>query len=351
MIDFRSIQIKRIIAHRINAKTKLGAAYAELQTSLIDATEEVITLLKVRLTDACGRDSHSFISEIDDVSKFFNEAVKMKECTNEDFIEISGWIASKLAECQTGVNMKSGNLLIIDGFLDESNAKHFVIVIKAEYDDVMNSKKGQLEIIRDVFLSKNQKLFKIGILYEYLNSDEGIEKPNDKYATLIFDENIKSNTGPSEYFYKTFLGFRVDRNDKIKTQKFFDSTLTFLKTHIPDTEKRIDIINKFNSFIKNEQPNIIPKEFMEKYLPENLQDKYATSILQNFDRPFSKNTELIKSRLKNRRVTFKGGVYIYVPEAVFEESIKFINTEDALQALKLDDEHSIVQVNGKPYNE
>jgi hypothetical protein len=353
-MDFRFAQINRIIMHKILGKSKVEDARAELKHKLIVPNDEVVALLKVRLTDACGKQSNSFISEIDDPSKFLSKTRLMKNGDDTTFIEVSQNIAKRLAHYQTSRNMKSGNLLILDG-IQTNTSRYFAIVIKAEYDNVMNTvEEGedlQIQILQEVFLSKNQKLFKIGILYEKSNDiPEGDDyNPNEFYSTIVFDENIKSN-GPAEYFYKEFLGYKLDSNEKIRTEKFYNKSLDFIKDNISDSEKRCDAVNKLVSFLKNEQAGVMPNDYKNIYLPEDLRDLYETTVQNQFPHAFTKDNELIKSRLKNRKVTFKGGVYLYAPADDFEQHIRFINSNEELNQLSIEPQNTIVQIYGKPYS-
>lgn len=351
-MDFRFFQINRMIMHKIVGKTTVEDAKAIHRHKLLAATPEVVTLLKIRLIDACGKQSNSFVSEIDDVTKFFSAVQTMEGCGDNEFVGVSQHLADRLAHCQTSRNMKSGTLLVLDG-VNTSTNKHFGIVIKAEFDNVMNTvEEGddvQIQILEEVFLSKNQKLFKIGILYANDDVNTASDFPNSHYSTIVFDENIKAS-GPAEYFYRDFLGFKTESNSKIRTQVFYDKSLEFIKAKIHDPEQRCEAVNKLVSFLKNEQSGVVLNEYKNNFLPENLRDEYELEVQSKFPHAFPKDNELIKTRLKNRKVTFSGGVYLYAPLDTFFKNIKFVNSEEELQALEIEPQNTIVQIFGKPYS-
>ncbi len=342
--------------HKIVGKTTVEDAKAEVRYKLIRPTVDVVALLKVRLTDACGKQSNSFISEVEDKTKFFARSMQMKCSDDAAFIEVSQDIAHSLAHCQTSRSMKSGNLLILDGIQTNTNT-YFTIVIKAEYDNVMNTVEDgddfQIQILQEVFLSKNQKLFKIGILFEKPNIIPDFDAQdfdaNSYCSTIVFDENIKIS-GPADYFYSGFLGFKLDSNEKIRTERFYNKSLEFIKENINDPEQRCEAVNKLVSFLKNEQAGVMPNDYKNLFLPEGLRDLYETTIQAQFPHAFNKDNELLKGRLKNRKVTFKGGVYLYAPADNFEDHVKFINSEEELVQLKLESQNTIVQIFGKPYS-
>jgi 37-kD nucleoid-associated bacterial protein len=344
-MDFRFFQINRMIMHKIAGKTTIEEAKAVHRNKLIKPTVDVVALLKVRLTDACGKQSNSFTSEIEDINKFFAVSQNMKNCNNSEFIDLSKGLADQLAACQTSRTMKTGTLIVLDGSNYQTN-KHFAIVIKAEFDNVMNTveegEELQVQILEEVFLSKNQKLFKIGILYELDSMNTEANPPNDHFSTLI--------SGPADYFYKDFLGFKIESNAKIRTQIFYEKTLEFIKKNIPDAEQRQETISKFIYFLRDNKEAVVINDFKNNILPEDLRDKYTSTIQEKFPHSFLKDIELIKTRLRNRKITFKNGVYIHAPEDVFENDVTFINTQEELDLLLIEEDSTIVKINGKAYS-
>ena len=122
--------------HKIVGKTTIEDAKAIHRHKLLVVTPEVIALLKIRLIDACGKQSNSFISEIDDETKFFESVKAMEGCDDDKFVATSQILADQLAHHQTSRTMKSGTLIVLDG-INTNSTKHFGIVIKAEFDNVM----------------------------------------------------------------------------------------------------------------------------------------------------------------------------------------------------------------------
>lgn len=239
-MDFRNTKIQRLIIHKIKGKDNFTNATAEFTDNLIAIDQEIEKIIRKRVTDACGKPSKSFIVEIEDKTdetKFFHHAQKMKEADDNQFVEISKELANNLAGNQTTKNATEGYLLVIQGKNIEINT-NFFILIKASFDDAVKPSnidgKTIMEFMNDVILSSNQKLFKIGIISEFVDDS----KNSVDYECILFDDQIRNGSKPAEYFAKGFLGFQVEHNPKYQTEKFFEDVRNFVKSKIKDGKQK-----------------------------------------------------------------------------------------------------------------
>ncbi len=362
MIDIINSTFRRIIVHRIYQKQRdEDYATVDKSTELINADDEVIDTLKDRINEACGRASKSFELEIAQIGNdsFFNHAKKVKDTNEEEFIETSGFIAEKLAESQTSMNIPGGFLIIIDGIFDNKN---FVISVKAEPHDAFtttfdeNHGINSIELVKDIFLSPAVKFYKIGLIYERFTNEpdfEGIVKvfPNTDYSCLLFDDQFRPGSIPSEYFYSSFLGFSIDKNDKIQTKRFHDEVVSLIIKNVRNYEEKKELIKTIQTVIKNDITDVIdPMEIGERYFDEDLRRKYSQEILTNFPRKFVKNNILIERALTKKKITFPNKVKIEAPEETFDENIKVItNLEEIINLFEGQNGHTFLTIKGKPY--
>ena len=149
----------------------------------------------------------------------------MKSKSDPDFIQSSKDIADILADSQKRTNIPGGYIILLDA-LDEE--KSIYIIIKAEPHQALQrvDVQSQISLLKSVFLSPSQKLYKIGILCERL--DPSGENPSDRFECWLFDDQFRAESHPAEYFYKDFLGFTIGNNAKIQSQRFYDKTEGFI---------------------------------------------------------------------------------------------------------------------------
>lgn len=358
MINFSNSTFNRIIIHQVFAKQR-GQEHASVshEHELFDADEEVHELIKKRTTDACGRQSKSFKLQIAQVQEgsFFSLAKNTYELSQEEFIERSKTIATLLSTCQTRGNTPGGILIVIDGVTDDN--MNFVLVIKAELQHAFKknldqaTRRQRIEILRDIFLSPADKFFKIGILRQAIHPEETY--PNSDFACMIHDDQFKPGGEPAEFFYKDFLGFSIDKNEKYLTKGFFDDTKAVIENNASNYEEKIECINALRTTYRQDQTGIIdPLDFGERFLPENVREAYNANVLSDpkYSRPFVKDTTLMGRELDKRVMTFRNRVNVSGPEEIFDANVTVVKTiEDAQFSLEDGEVSTLLRISGTPY--
>jgi hypothetical protein len=351
MIDIRNSTIKRIIIHRVLKKGKKeDHSSVEVSDEMINATDEVKEVLCDRITEACAKDSRAFEAEIADCThnSFFDFTHNLYDETDANFIEKSKSIGDKMAFSQKSASILGGYLIILDGIT--SDREKFVIVIKAESHEALRASKnsGEIELLKDIFLSPSGKFFKIGVLYE--RNDDSLTYPNNQFGALVFDDQfLASNSKPAEYFYSSFLGFTLDQNDKLSTKFFYESLLSLIQNNVSEYQKQKELIAFIKSFYKLDKTGIInPLEFADKFLDGDLRRKYTTEIMSRFNRPFKKNLAMIDFTLKQHRIYFSDKVKLSSPEEFFESNIEIIETKEELEKAFEQKQYTILKIKGRP---
>lgn len=344
-----------MIMHTIIAKEDhQDHASVDYENSLIELDDEVLRIIRKRLTEAAGRHSKSFELEIENTQEgeFFSICSQLKNHTEPEFISATKDIADLLALGQTNTSWPGGFLIILD-CVDDVLQTSIYVVIKAEPHEALQRIDGQSQIalLKKVFLSPTQKLYKIGILYEKENPAS--DAVNDAYGCFLFDDQFRTISHPAEYFYKVFLGFSIGNNAKIQSQKFFNKTESFILNEVQDLERKTELLNALRiEFTVNQEATITPNNFAHTYFAEvGLRDQYITGVVHQLPATIVKDQVLIKNKLTKRKVGFPNNIKITGPNDGFDDSVQFIN-EDDLGELDLNsDNYTLVKIIGKPFEE
>lgn len=357
MINFSTSTFNRIILHKI-IKKQPGEAHAsvDLENQIVDADEEVHTIIKKRIVEACGKQSKSFrlFIEKSGEGSFFDLAKDIHNSNEVEFVKKSKGIASLLGQAQRRP-VNGGYLMIIEGVA--FSGSKFVVTIKAELQNAfsrsMNTEtnRNQIEVINDLFLSPSNKFFKIGYIFERQDGDEVF--PNDTWGSIIFDDQFSPKKAPADYFISAFLGFSLTRNLKFKNKDFFAATRqVIINNSSATTDDKNQAITALITVFKDNTQQIDPIEFGSRFLPDPFKEDYENSVLSDsrFDRPFARRTELIKSDLNKKSITFEHKVKIQGPEEHFDDIVKIVTSIDEAQTALDDTALTLLQIKGKPYH-
>lgn len=360
MINFFSADFNRLIVHKIYKKERFEThARVDTDDTLIDLDEGVRDVIVNQLSIACGKRSKSLRTKIQQTGKdsFFSYVKDLKSKTDEEFVEVSKKVAIKLGTCTTRSNPNEGVLIVIDGYENKGEGDYFIIVIKAEYQEALkeeidiDSKKKKLLLLEDLFLSKSDRLYKIGMIKE---TEDGTESyPDSEYASLLFDDQFITSikNKPAEYFYKDFLGFHIGENDKVLTKDFYEQVKSVINSSPCKTETKRTAHQTLVSLLESEGRLVInPAEFARKNFTDEILSSFESNILTQprFERSFKKDTSLMGRFGKKMKIEFDGNITIQGPYANFEDYVKVIeNQDEAMRAID-SDRFSLIRVKGKP---
>ena len=356
MINIANLSFSRLIMHEIFCKED-GQPHAtvEIAKKVLTIEDDAKDILRTRLTNAAGKNSKAFELEIGNSSAntFFDIAKSIKGKSDNVFIQKSQQIAHKLADSQTSSNMQGGYLLVIEA-IDRTDSSFVLIVIKAELHEAFRTEKKKgvsvLKVLKDIFLSPSQKLYKIGFLYERQNTT-GLT-PNDLFGCFLFDDQFRRSTKPAEYFYKDFLGFSISNNAKIQSQFFYEQTHYFITTNIKSAKEKRDLINELrNLFSVNQETTITPADFSNTYFSTPaIRDLFASEVLVNFHSSIIKDTALIDYDLNHKKLNFPNKIKVTGPKTDFDEAVTLIDSESLLNELDpTSNNYTILKITGQPY--
>jgi hypothetical protein len=350
-INYNLITIKRLIVHTIIAKESYQKhAEVVVRDEIYKLQPKVEAMIKKRLCTSAGKYSKSFELEISDTShdSFFNTCKDMKNFNELNFIEVSKKLAESLAKCQKNSKQVGGFFILMECNYENANSEEcgLYIVIKAEPQEALTlGDKNQLELLENIFLSSDQRLYKIGTLYEK-NSDSTKTDLKENYGCFVFDDQTTNK--PADYFYNKFLGYSKDSNSKIRTEEFYSQTSEFIRKNAVLADK-YDLLSAVRTEMRKNSDIINPDQFAVDNFPEDLRLKYREEIISDFPNTFTKDTVLVNARLKKRSIDFDE-IRIIGPDDIFNSKVEIIESLESLRELNpTSKNYSIIKIEGKPF--
>ena len=358
MVDFNDIRVNRLIIHTIQPKQHGQDTATALYSNTISSVDDrIMDLIRERMIDAAGKGSKAFELDIENTGddSFFHLSNGLNELDETGFIGRTSDIAHLLASCQRRSSIPGGYLLLLDCVNEESETP-VCIVIKAEPHKALHfvnsDGNNHLNMLNEVFLSPSQKLYKIGVIYQKEEACTG--DPCQGYGGFLYDNQFRSESHPAEYFYKDFLGFTVGKNPKIQSFNFFEKTEIFILNHVSDPDQRGNLLGALKTTFFADQNSIInPTDFAHDYISneDGLLDAYIREVCAELPHSFVRSDELIKSRLKKRKIGFPDKINIAGPEECFDNRVEIVRSDEELSELSaLNPLYTIIKIHGKPYS-
>lgn len=335
-----NLQINRIIIHQIFQRDQDGQKITPKQSfDFINFSPDAMSTFKSRVIDALGLESKAVPMTIvnqeqTDTPFIVNELANVG--SDAEYVQLSYNIANKLADSQTRRNIPGGIVVVFDGTFGAS-PKKFIGIMKAEiysaYQKVTNENSNEisLEYIEEALLTPATKLYKTAGFLE--KSDSTVtDDLNDTWDVLVCDTQISQTDGKAaaQYFYADFLGFGYPESSARTTKEFYEATCDFIKDLDITDEERNDVRNSLNSYLRENSDSVIPAEFANRHLDEDVRDSF-TNFLEDNDVPttaFAKDIAHIESSLKTRKLSFSRQVKVTAPSNVFQELIEIETITD-----------------------
>lgn len=365
--NFSQLTIQRICIHTIEKKEsaaqkkKAGTQEVDDSNSVIKYDETIIRLeadvhstLTTRLNTYCGEGSKSFELDIQNSldDSFYAQAHDMRGADEPTFIEKSKALTRLLAKYQNA-RIPAGCLVVMDA-VDE-DGRPVVICIKAELTDALTTEMiegiSHLKKVEKLILGRSEKFFKIGIIYKRAPADVVGTEPKDEWGSILYDHQFRTSSKPAGYFWRDFLGFSINSNEKLKLKVFYDSAVAFIEQKFRgDLEARSRALADLENYITNSQSTEIdPTHFMTTFLPEDKQDDFHEQVAVNFERPFTKDTSLIDRKLAKSRFEFPENIVLTGPKESFTRTrVEVIETQEDLDSLEVNAGYTIIRIKGNP---
>jgi hypothetical protein len=229
-MTFQNLSIGRLIIHEVFAR---GADKALVQptygTQPLVLPQDARDALQSRITNALGQSSHGVEMTIRDfgVDSTWHKAKEIIESQGNDpvFINLSQNIAIKLAVAQSNRTIPAGIVVLIEGTCSNP-ARSFMCVIKAEphggFTKRQNNGQLTLEYLKDLILTPQAKLYKIGAFLRQDPAAATAQNPTAGWRAFLFDDNITvgNKLSAAHYFLDNFLGLEFPSNSAFQTRQF-----------------------------------------------------------------------------------------------------------------------------------
>lgn len=330
MVNFNNVEIVRAIMHRVSAKTGGNDAQVFPSNSLLNLDEDAKQIIKERLVAAFGRQSKSFELEIDDegAGSCFSivNSLRSTAGNDEQFINLSIEIAQKLADSQRLSRIPGGFLLVVHCLY---NNRPLCVLIKAEPHAALGVSQLNVQTIKNIILSPEQKLYKAAYYEQKRDVADGDSLTKSDYRVVLFDNNVSSGTIIAQYFFKDFLGLSINCNSKLQTSLFYHK----MNEKIWKELEGMDAINASDALrvtvVNNANLTINPHDVITDVIPLAYRDVFINEIVDDFPNSFTKDTSLIDTRLVNKTITLSDNVKISAPLSFFDNNVVVTEEEGA----------------------
>lgn len=249
MLKIDLMTIARAVVHTIPSRGSDKSYVAPTGGSgVLHLSPEVNDVVVTRISKALGHHSHGVQADIIEsgTDSMFEHACFMMDCNDDDFIAHAQAAAERLTKVQQSKSLNPAKLISISGTVT-ANSRPFAAFIKAELQEALSeaTQKGQstLEILKNLFLTESNKLYKIGFISRTAAGDGkkgGVYTP-DHHTAHVYDHLMTAleTRSAAFYFYNEFLGTEVAATDRRLTRDFFEKTLQFIDSQNYPPNKRI----------------------------------------------------------------------------------------------------------------
>ena len=303
-MNFQDVVLNRFTFHKIFGKKIVEqtevAPYADDCGDFCNINPDGIDILTARIKKAASQKRRFFELDIKETGaeSFWKLASPLINASKPDFLKTSKIIADKAASVHNKANTPDGLLLIIEGVISGYSA---LIVVKAEKSNAFSMTGTSLQLIKDIFLSSDKTLYKIGFL---IHRDNKNNQPKS-YAGYVYDDAFSpSKEDLAIYFYQRFLGYSTEKNAPINTNNLYNELKAFNDQYIDSLSDRNDILRNIDRKLMDKKVVTLHADDFKTLFPDEVHSVYDHRISTNFKTAIVKDTTLIGDFLTKRiRIT------------------------------------------------
>lgn len=342
-MELSNIVISKAIDHDVVKRSMIDETPPELSEEIIELDLELKRHIAAKLTKSLADGSHSVEVTVVESGKDspFDMATKLLSVRNERFVELTKQLANQLTQAQRSGSIKAGTAFFLVGScIIDNEQKRFVCIIKADPDSGIGKsgkkdKAAKYTYIKEVLMSDSQRLIKIAFLIEdhKLGEDDtkGEIRKTEDFSVVVFDHLMqkKHDVEASKYFYNGFLRCERANDSAVMTKKFYDAAHAYITGMQVDASEQFSLRGDLVSHFRSNRTTLDSRSFAMEVLPpahtdplvQHCRDRGITGAI-------TKDTELIKTRLKRRTLKFTSTVTLYAPPEVLRDSVRVKGTED-----------------------
>lgn len=344
MLNLSFLEIKRIVMHHINSKGAGNGYVGPLcSDNIIEASTQTLDIFSKRVSKSLGHRSHGIQLSFHNTGpgSFFQKSVDLMDGCDDLFLKTSKDVAESLSQAQRSKSLAASKLIVISGVTSEDQVP-FAAVIKADMQDALTEKiegtKTTLTVLTEIFLSENQRLYKIGFVQK--NSNLGCKDFPEHYSVHLFDHLMTGTESRSAaiYFYSDFLGADVEKSDRRRTQDFYEKTIEFINSQPIQRDEKNDLVDALRAELRSNEATFSVVGFSEKHFPDAMKIDYIDFMdgLKFPTHTITKDTEYIKNKLKRRqKMIFSTGVRLTTPPDQMRQLVNVETTVDGFTTIKI----------------
>src|SRR6266851_8164653 len=168
-----NLTVSRLILHEIFRRSdERQLVPPRYGSELVRLPRDALEAFRDRVVEAFGSPSQSL--EMDIVASDSDSAIgiskAMMSAADDQFIALSRKLADKLSQVQVSRNLPGGMILLFDGTANHP-PQRIIGIIKAEthtgFSRSIDSGRLGLQFLRELFLTPQAKLYKIGLFLEH----------------------------------------------------------------------------------------------------------------------------------------------------------------------------------------
>lgn len=322
-----NLNIGEVIYHRVHQrlldKKIIEPTYGHTVFSLAG---DGLDVFRDRIVAALGADAKSVTMQIDSHGDGSALAIARQVAnagSQDDFAHYTRALADKLAHDQDQPNWPGGLLVVFRGSAGVPS-RTVVGIIKAETDGGFQPVDVGLEYLKNLFMTRESKLYKIGF---FLNGGGTDDELPGSWISHVYDSHMTTanRDAAAHYFYGRFLGCSLPLNAARLTKIFYHSARKFINATDLSDEDKSDLFTSLYTYMKiDNTPTIHTTTFASQYLPENVRDAFSNYMRDNDfpENAVPKDTTEIKGALKKRKVKFPGDILLTAPPDVYQRMVE-----------------------------
>lgn len=230
-----------------------------------------------------------------------------------DFVALSQEMAKHLFAAQRRVRSSPGLLVVVAGRVDSGPA---MVLLKLQKQQGLNLErtgpKGaetyNLDHLRRLMLTDETRVYKIALF-----EGDGVVHPDDVHGEVSDKQRYSSpEKRMAAFFLDDFLGCEVRDDPTQMTNSYYVSGEKYLNEKVTAPEKQARYHRAFIADLASQADSVAPIRFADEHLDKEDREAFL-NVLKAEGVPttqFSKDTELIKSRLQEEEYVFTGGIRV-----------------------------------------
>lgn len=330
-MELENLRLTRVVIHEVFQRADDRTAVAPAFGNALEVLDgDAFDALRSRVVSAMSSPSKCLEMSIAEVGpqSMFAEVLRLVDADDVLFVEQSKEAAKLLTSAQKSRRIPGGILIVFTGEA-LTPRRRIVGVIKAEvHNGFIRERNGQsmaLKFLKDLLLTAQTKLYKIGLFVE--SAPDAVGEPENRWRSFIYDETISmaDRDKAAQYFYEGFLGCKFMESSARNTRRFHDLTKNFIGQMDVTEIERVELHNALVTYLKVDQsPTVSTAGFAETYLRDGeVKDAYA-EYMQKADFPtvaVVKDLSDVNAKLRVRKLVFRNDVKLFAPAEGFDNLV------------------------------